>query len=180
MKQYSLINRTRKLVMYQTHFYPLLPKKGFYLSDKDELRVFGELKGNTLLVYLYLVRNPKAVGAREVQRALNFSSPALATYHLEKLETLGLIRKEQEGYVLTKEVKIGALSQVVKFGSLILPRYIFYLTLFSVLLVCYLAFAGFTNSFELNIHSGFAVLLGLTIISVMFYECVRIWKQRPV
>jgi len=150
------------------------------LSDREELQAFSELKGNTLLVYLYLVRHRNPVGAREVQRKLGFSSPTLAAYHLEKLETLGLVRKEQEGYVLTKEVKIGALSQVVKFGSLVLPRYIFYTVLFSGLLICYLTYAWFTNSFELTIHSGFAILLGLAIIFVMLYECVRIWKQRPV
>lgn len=150
------------------------------MSDKDDLKAFSELKGNTLLVYLYLVRNQNPVGAREVQRKLNFSSPTLATYHLEKLETLGLIRKDKEGYILTKEVKIGALSQVVKFGSLLLPRYIFYTVLFSALLICYLTFVWFTNSFELSIHSSFAILLGLTAISVTAYECIRIWKQRPV
>lgn len=81
---------------------------------------------------------------------------------------------------MTKEVKIGALSQVVKFGSLVLPRYIFYTVLFSALLICYLAYTWFTNSFELSLHSGFAILLGLAMIFVMLYECVRIWKQRPV
>lgn len=150
------------------------------MSDKEELQAFSELKGNTLLVYLYLVRHRNPVGAREVQRKLSFSSPTLATYHLEKLETLGLIRKEQEGYVLTKEVKIGALSQVVKFGSLVLPRYIFYTVLFLALLICYLAYTLFAKSFELNIDSGFAILLGLAIVFVMLYECVRIWKQRPI
>lgn len=150
------------------------------MSNKDELKAFSELKGNTLLVYLCLVRNPAPTGVREVQRKLDFSSPNLAAYHLEKLENLGLIQKTSEGYVLTKEIKIGILSQVVKFGSLILPRYIFYTVLFSTLLACYLAFAWLTNSIEFNIHSGFAILLGLTIISVMTYECIRVWKQRPI
>jgi len=150
------------------------------LSDKEEWKAFGELKGNTLLVYLYLVRNPTPAGPREIQKKLNFSSPALATYHLEKLEELGLVRKDQNGYVLTKEIKIGALSQVVKFGSLILPRYIFYTVFFSTMLICYLTFSWLTNTLDINIHSGFAILLGLTIVSVMTYECIRIWRQRPV
>jgi len=120
------------------------------------------------------------VGAREVQRKLNFSSPTLAVYHLDKLCTLGLVHKDQDGYVLAKVVKIGALSQVVKFGSLILPRYVFYTVFFSALLFCYIAFLWFVNSFELNIHSSYAILLSLTVISVMTYECIRIWRQRPV
>ncbi|TRZ48994.1 MAG: hypothetical protein D4S01_09410 [Dehalococcoidia bacterium] len=152
----------------------------FQLNDKDELEAFSELKGNTLLVYLYLVRKQNPVGAREVQRKLNFSSPTLAVYHLDKLCTLGLVHKDQDGYVLAKVVKIGALSQVVKFGSLILPRYVFYTVFFSALLFCYIAFLWFVNSFELNIHSSYAILLSLTVISVMTYECIRIWRQRPV
>lgn len=129
-------------------------------------------------MYLYLVKNQTPVGAREVQRKLNFSSPTLATYHLEKLETLGLVQKAPEGYTIAREVKIGAISQVVKFGSLLLPRYVFYLGLFSAMLACYFAFAWFVNSLEISIHSSFAILLGLTIILVMAYECVRIWKQK--
>ncbi len=152
----------------------------FQLNNKDELEAFSELKGNTLLMYLYLVRNQNPVGAREVQRKLNFSSPTLAVYHLEKLCTLGLVHKDQDGYVLAKEVKIGALSQVVKFGSLILPRYIFYTAFFSILLLCYIIFSWVANSFEINIHSSYAILLSLTVISVMIYECIRIWKQRPI
>lgn len=150
------------------------------MSDKDELKAFSELKGNTLRVYLYLVKKQTPVGPREIQRELDFSSPTLATYHLEKLESLGLIRKEQNGYVLTKEVKVGALSQVIKFGSLILPRYILYLIFFSALLISYLFYLGLTNSLELNINSGFAILLGSSIILVLVYECFRVWKQRLV
>lgn len=152
----------------------------FQLKEKDELQAFGELKGNTLLVYLYLVRNPNPVGAREVQRNLDFSSPTLAVYHLEKLCNLGLVHKNADGYVLAKEVKIGALSQVIKFGSFILPRYIFYTAFFSILLLCYVAFLWTSSSLELTIHSSYAILVSLAIISVMLYECIRIWKQRPI
>jgi predicted DNA-binding transcriptional regulator len=150
------------------------------LKENDELQAFGELKGNTLLVYLYLVRNPNPVGAREVQRNLDFSSPTLAVYHLEKLCNLGLVNKNPDGYVLAKEVKIGALSQVIKFGSFILPRYIFYTAFFSILLLCYVAFLWTSNSLELSIHSSYAILVSLAIILVMLYECIRIWRQRPI
>ena len=58
----------------------------------DDERVASELKGNTLRVYWYLLRASKDfVGPREVQRKLGFSSPALAVYHLDKLNQLGLV-----------------------------------------------------------------------------------------
>ena len=52
-----------------------------------------KLKGTTLDVYRFMIKNNKAVGAREVQRALNLSSPSLAVYHLSKLEEIDLIKK---------------------------------------------------------------------------------------
>ena len=120
------------------------------------------------------------MGIREVQRKLEFSSPALATYHLEKLENLHLIHKTPKGYVLEKKVKIGALAQVVKFGSLLLPRFVFYVALFATLFVLYLASALFGGSFELNLSNISAVLLGLLAILVMVYECFRIQKEKLV
>jgi len=148
-------------------------------AKQDDLKVFGELKGNTLRVYLLLVQNQTATGVREVQKRLDFSSPTLAAYHLEKLENLGLVRKTSDGYVLTREVKVGALSQVVKFGSLLLPRYVFYAVLFSTMLACYVGVTLLEGMFTLNIHSGFALLLGTTAVAVMAYECLRIVRKRP-
>ena len=120
------------------------------------------------------------MGIREIQRKLEFSSPALATYHLEKLESLHLIRKTSKGYVLEKKVKIGALAQVVKFGSLLLPRFVFYVALFGTLFVLYLVSALFGGSFELNLSNISAVLLGLLAVLVMAYECFRIQKEKLV
>jgi predicted DNA-binding transcriptional regulator len=150
------------------------------LVTEEELRAFSELRGNTLRVYLTIIRNDNPMGIRELQRKLEFSSPALATYHLEKLENLQLIEKTSKGYVLIKEVKIGALAQTVKFGSLLLPRYTFYVALFATLLVLYLVSAWFSGSFEWNINSISAILLGLLAVLVMVYECIRIWKSNII
>lgn len=150
------------------------------MVTEHELKAFSELRGNTLKVYLCLIRNDNPMGIREVQRKLEFSSPALAAYHLEKLENLHLVKKTSKGYVLVKKVKIGALAQIVKFGSLLLPRYAFYGALFATLFVLYLVSAWFGGSFELNINSISAILLGLLAILVMAYECIRIQKQKLV
>ena len=46
----------------------------------DEEVIAAELKGKTLLVYMYLLRSSdSSVGVREVQRALNFSSPSVSS-----------------------------------------------------------------------------------------------------
>ncbi len=61
------------------------------MSSDDEI-IAAELKGKTLLVYMYLLRsNDPDVGVREVQRSLGFSSPSVSSYHLNKLRELGLV-----------------------------------------------------------------------------------------
>lgn len=92
-------------------------------SQVDEEKIESELKGNTLRVYWMMLRSSGGISAREVQKALGFSSPRLAAYHLEKFEELGLVKKEHGEYYLVREVKVGVLKQFVRFGSFLLPRY---------------------------------------------------------
>lgn len=65
-------------------------------SERNDLEkeVTGEY--NTFRVYLLMLKLKKS-SAREVQKALVFSSTWLATHHLEKLERLGLVRKNRYG-----------------------------------------------------------------------------------
>ena len=102
----------------------------------DEEKVESELKGNTLRVYWTLLRSENGVvGVREVQRSLGFSSPNLALYHLRKLEDLGLVGKERGEYRLIREVRVGVLKQFTKMGTLMIPRYTLYSTMFTTLLI---------------------------------------------
>jgi hypothetical protein len=79
-----------------------------------------------------------ARATRETQRALKFSSPALAVYHLDKLTELGLAEKTNGEYRLVKAVNVGILKQFVRFGALMLPRHFLYATMFTTCLVFYL------------------------------------------
>ena len=80
------------------------------------------LKGTTLEVYHFMLRSGKPMGIREVQRALNLSSPSLAVYHMSKLEEAGLLKRENGDYVVAKVVLDGA----VRISHFIIPRYLFY------------------------------------------------------
>ena len=148
------------------------------MNGENELKVFTELRENTLRVYLCLVKTAQPMSVRGVQKKLNFSSPTLAAYHLQKLLKMGIIAKTSRGYVLTNTIKIGAVFQIIRFGSLLLPRYVFYLSFFTALFLCYLTYILITESFELSIHSGFAIILGLMAILITSYECIRVWRQR--
>ena len=105
----------------------------------SEENVESVLQGYTRRVYWFLLQSPTgAVGVRETQRTLKFSSPALALYHLEKLIELGLADKTNSEYRLVKAVNVGVLKQFVRFGSLMLPRHFLYVTMFTTLLISFL------------------------------------------
>lgn len=145
------------------------------VSRVDEEKIASKLKGNTLRVYWHLVRSPNnPVGPREIQRRFGFSSPALAAYHLEKLAELGLIQKTRGEYRLVKVVNVGVLKQFVKLGTLVLPRYTLYATMFTTLLVFYL-----TQLRQINFYSLFALIFGVLATAILWYETFRAWSQKP-
>jgi hypothetical protein len=83
-----------------------------------------ELEGNTLTVYAYVVHVNKPVGTRDVTRGANLSSTSVAHRHLQKLESFGLIEKNQYGdYILKEKTSINGHVWV---GKNLVPRLMFY------------------------------------------------------
>ena len=80
------------------------------------------LRGLTLKVYRFILKNDKPVGIREVQRALKLSSPTLALYHINKLEEAGFIKKELNGYVADRII----LENLIRLRGVLIPRNFFY------------------------------------------------------
>lgn len=137
----------------------------------------SELTGKTLLVYLYMLKSKKETfGVREIQRKLGFSSPSVAIYHLEKLNSLGLVDKTDIGeYYIKREVKVGVLKFYTRIGSILLPRYLFYSTLFTVMLFYYLIF--FEKTF--TVDQIVALIFGTIACIILWFETIKIWKARP-
>jgi len=145
------------------------------VSSLDDEKIGSELKGNTLRVYWALLSSKDGVmGVRQLQRQLGFSSPTLAAYHLNKLENLELVVKERGDYRLVREVKVGVLKQFIKLGTFLLPRYIFYATFFTMLLIFLL-----TQLREISFCSVFALMLGILSTVILWYETIRVWIQKP-
>jgi DNA-binding transcriptional ArsR family regulator len=141
----------------------------------EEEKIESQLKGNTLRVYWMLLQSQSVnTGVREVQRRLGFSSPALASYHLNKLAELGLVEEKNGEYHLIREVRVGVLKQFTQFGSVMLPRYVLYAVMFTTLFVYFL-----TQLRDVNFYSVFAFIFGLLGNVVLWYETVRVWRQRP-
>ena len=145
------------------------------MSSFDPEKIASELSGNTLRAYWALLNSRDGViGVRELQRRLGFSSPALAAYHLSKLEDLELVARERGDYRLVREVKVGVLKQFIKLGTFLLPRYVLYATVFTMLLIFFL-----TQLKEISFYSIFALFLGFLSTVVLWYETMRVWTQKP-
>ena len=159
--------------------HPLITIRGTWgsLGTENEADLEYALRGKAWKVYWYILKNGKPVSAREVQRALHFSSPSVANHHLEQLRELGLVEKQDVGghYVLVSQIKIGVLKHYVKLGRLLFPRYFFY-ALFST--IFYVAYLGFFLQ-NLSRENLFIISFGAIVCSIFWYEAYRIWTQRP-
>ena len=142
----------------------------------EDAQIESELKGKTLLVYMHILKaGQDTVGVREVQRALGFSSPSVAAYHLQKLQDLGLIENAYGDYRLIKEVKVGVLRSFVSVGGVMLPRFLFYAVLITSMLITFLVTFPFVPTREYIT----TLVMGLVPAIVFWYETVKIWRAKP-
>jgi hypothetical protein len=138
----------------------------------------NQLVGNTLSVYAYVVREDRPVGTRDVMRGANLSSPSVAHRHLQKLELLGLLEKNQCGDYVLKE-KTGV-SGHIWVGRNLVPRLMFYSFFFigafgaeiGIILLSALV-SG------LAIETSFLFLTGMTALAMVlfFVEGVLLRRQ---
>lgn len=144
-------------------------------SEITRKRRESELRGTTLRTYWELFSKNQPMGVREIQRSLRLSSPSTALYHLEKLKRLGLVEKNSQGQFIPAEmIKVGTLRQFVRFGRLILPRYLFYSAFFWTALISYIF-----NSWVSNlIPDATVVALTLCAVAATTYEAARTWREK--
>jgi len=137
------------------------------LANEDSKEV---LRGTTLEVYRFLLKSNKPVGTRELQRALNLSSPSVATYHLSKLEDAGLLKREGGGFTVSKFL----LENSVKVNRFLIPRFLFY---------AIFAFAALAVELTLMMPAlltreyVFSVLVTGILALFCAYETVKTWLR---
>ena len=125
------------------------------------------LRGKTLDVYRYVLKNGKPTGVREVQRSLKFSSPRLAFYHLNKLEEAGLLKKGVDGYVVERVL----LQNSVRLRRLLIPKYFFYSLFFiTAILIQLTVFRPLAPRGDYI----FGLIIGFAAAFFFLYETVRI------
>jgi DNA-binding transcriptional ArsR family regulator len=128
------------------------------------------LRGTTLEVYRFLLKSNKPVGTRELQRALNLSSPSVATYHLSKLEDAGILKREGGGFTVSKYL----LENSVKVNRFLIPRYFFYAVFAIAVLAVELTLM---RPMLLTREYVFSVLATGVLALFCSYETVKTWLR---
>lgn len=125
-----------------------------------------ELEGTTYQVYLYAVKAGKPLNTRDVRKGLNLSSPSVAFRHLQKLEALGLLKKnEYSEYVVKEKINV---SGNLWIGRSLIPRLLMYCLFFVGLLTIETAIIVVKKSADIN----FIYLIALTMFGVVVF-CVE-------
>ncbi|MDA4114134.1 MAG: helix-turn-helix domain-containing protein [Thaumarchaeota archaeon] len=131
-----------------------------------------EIKGNTLRVYLFLLRRDPSE-LREVQRGLGLSTPSLASYHLEKLIAAGYASQNERGqYSAVREASGEILEGFSRIGVLLVPQLLFFAVLFTPV-VGYFAMMSLYSS----AYVPFLAVSSLCLVAVIWYQTVRVWRR---
>jgi len=140
--------------------------------DKEEKVRRLEVKGNTLRVYLYVLRHGPCE-LREVQHGLALSSASLAIYHLNKLIEAGYVGQDGSGrYAALKDATSEFLAGYSKVGATIVPRSFFFSLLFTMLVTFF--------GIEAIHDSGFTpdlLAVSVAAVAALWYETAGLWRR---
>ena len=110
------------------------------------------------------------MGVHDVQRSLGLSSPSLASYHIDKLLGAGLVKRQDEGYVVDRIV----FENIVRIKRTLIPfettYMIFFIAAFLILLT-YLKPPDITSTYV------FALAVSLVGAIISLYEMVKAFRK---
>ena len=135
-----------------------------------------ELEGNTLNVYAYVVHEGRPVGTRDVTRGANLSSPSVAYRHLQKLEDLGYLQKNNYGeYIIKGKAHVRGYMWI---GSRMLPKMLVYALTFLTILIVELIVLTIHYPVETDEFKVFFLLLTLITGFAMAVFAVEAFRHR--
>jgi hypothetical protein len=136
----------------------------------------GEAKriyGKTLDVYLCILTSEESMGVRDIWRALNFSSPSLAQYHVNKLIDLKLIETDFDGkYRINDQESIEALRSFLLLRGMLIPRLTIYSALILGLLVSYVIYWPWRGDFRDLV----TLFIGIFSAGAFLFEAVKQYR----
>ena len=128
----------------------------------------SRLQGVTLKVYLYVVKKKGLAGPRDVMRSVHLSSPSVAYRHLQKLEIMGLLAKDEHGNYVVKEKD--AVRGYVWAGRFLVPNPLVYAFVFLVILAIEIVVLAIHFSVEDQEFKIFFLLLtSITVAAVILF-----------
>ncbi len=132
------------------------------------IMAYAELEGKTLEVYAFVAQEGRPVGTRDVTRGVRLSSPSVAHRHLLKLESLGLLEKNEYGDFLLKQ-KV-SVNGYVWIGRNLVPKFIFYSFFFLGALSAEIGIFALSFLFNsLILETSFFFLIGMTILAMILF-----------
>ena len=136
----------------------------------------GEAKriyGKTLDVYLCILTADTAIGVRDIWRTLDFSSPSLAQYHVNKLLDLKLIETDFDGkYKINDQESIEALRSFLLLRGMLIPRLTIYSALIMGLMVSYVMYWPWRGDFRDLV----TLFIGLFSAGAFLFEAVKQYR----
>ncbi len=136
----------------------------------------GEAKriyGKTLDVYLCILTAEEGIGVRDIWRSLDFSSPSLAQYHVNKLLDLELIETDLDGkYRINDQESIEALRSFLLLRGMLIPRLTIYSALILGLLVSYVMYWPWRGDFRDLV----TLFIGLFSAGAFLFEAVKQYR----
>ncbi len=148
--------------------------------DTEKSRT-DNIKGKTLEVYYFLAKNrSERYGVRQIQRELGYSSPSVASYHLSRLVSQGLIQKTSSGlyYIEGEPVKLGRLEDHILVAGKYIPRIVFYL--YHGLLSILVAVAFFLLDVRTIYWFVYVVLSNVVFVVILLRDGRRILERIEV
>ena len=139
---------------------------------KPDHKETSEIKGNTLRVYLYLLKTGTSE-LRDVQRSLELSTPSLASYHLGKLVEGGYVSRDERGhYIVVWDSTKELLEGYIRIGTVVFPQLFF----FSVLFTAVIGFLA-AESLFVSYYVPLLAAASVALVGAFWYETIKVWKK---
>lgn len=129
-----------------------------------------KLTRTAMKIYMHIVRSGKSLGVREIARSL-YLPPSTVYYHLKRLEELGLIQRNGDGYKVKEVVNP---DEFVIVGRILIHRLIIYSFFF---LGMGIGLAIMTTINGINIDKALALFTSFTAFLILFVEGLDYMKR---
>src|SRR5207302_11019730 len=114
---------------------------------------------------------------REIQHAMGCASPSSAPFHLQRLESAGLMLKDRIGnYRVRTRVGVGLVRSYVLIRNMFVPRHVFYAIVMTIASTLYLTLL---RDFLSSPFTIIVLLLNTVSAGLFWFESWRDWKDKP-